>query len=364
MRRPRYRLPPGKTEIRFFDGFLLRYMNPDFDICLWREKESVPSSRFIPKNEIWIDWRYKKEAQFLIDVMRIEAAPRFRKSPYSRIRAELKRRLCLPGPIPDFFVREQRRGELKIKYVRGEVIRRYVDPAFIFGGHDLVYGYIPKNEVWIDLTQDQREIPFTIMHELRERELMARRGLTYSEAHARAISHELVHRARRLTLDLNAPLPLIPFRQSAGLCGPASLKIALGYFGIHMPERKLAKLCRATPQYGTDHVHLMAAARRLGATVTAKEGGTVQELREIVHTERLPVIVGWYSPTDPRRPQPDEDHFSVVAQVTDRKILLLDPEKEDGITELSISRFEKLWWDTDESAGGGRVNRWFMKIEI
>lgn len=362
LRRPAYRLPLGKKIVRFVDGFSMRYMMPDLDIILWREKDAIVPTRFIPKDEIWIDWRYKKEAQFLLDAMRIESSPRFRKSPYSRIRQELKLRLCRQGPLPDFTVRQVKMGKLTVKYVRGEIVRQYLDPAFIFGGHGLIYDYIPKDELWIDLAQDRREIPFTVLHELRERALMAR-GMSYNEAHAKSIERELVPRARKFTVDLEAPLQLKPFRQSPGLCGPASLKIALAYFGRHHSEKMLERLCHAKPETGTDHADLVAAARRLGATVFAKANGTLEELYEAAHVRRLPAIVGWFSPTDPKRPEPDEDHFSVVAQITEKKIVLMDPEKESGTTELTLKQFEEQWWDTDSSAGGGKVHRWYMTVE-
>jgi hypothetical protein len=135
---PKLRLPKSKRRVRFVNGFSMRYMVPDLDICIWREKEGMVRTSFVPKDEIWIDWRYKREAQLLIDSMRIESMPRFEGAPYAEVRRELNSRLCKRGKTPDFVVRKERHGALTIKYVKGDIVRLYFDPAFIFGGHDLV----------------------------------------------------------------------------------------------------------------------------------------------------------------------------------------------------------------------------------
>jgi hypothetical protein len=198
---------------------------------------------------------------------------------------------------------------------------------------------------------------------MRERNLMAK-GMNYDHAHDISVERELVPRARKFTVDMEGPLMLRPFRQSAGLCGPASLKIAFALFGRHYSEKELARLCRSTPEVGTQHRHLVRAAIGLGANVFVKRGGDLEEIRDIVHTDRMPVIVGWYSPTDPKKPLPDEDHFSVVAQVTDKRIVLCDPENDSGFNELSRRQFEKQWWDTDDEGHGRPVRRWYMALNV
>ena len=37
-----------------------------------------------------------------------------------------------------------------------------------------------------------------------------------------------------------------PYEQSRGHCGPASLKMELGYFGVEQSERRLAQLSGST----------------------------------------------------------------------------------------------------------------------
>ncbi len=56
----------------------------------------------------------------------------------------------------------------------------YVD--FTEGGHEFVYDFVPKGEVWIDNDLGPAERAFVILHELHERNLMAK-GMHYDSAH-------------------------------------------------------------------------------------------------------------------------------------------------------------------------------------
>lgn len=57
------------------------------------------------------------------------------------------------------------------------------DIDYTEGGHDQVYKFVPKGEVWIDNDVEPDERPYIMFHELHERNLM-KEGLSYSEAHA------------------------------------------------------------------------------------------------------------------------------------------------------------------------------------
>ncbi len=146
--------------------------------------------------------------------------------------------------------------------------------------------------------------------------------------------------------------PLIPFRQSPNMCGPASLKILLSYYEREHSEEQLAKLCETTPDIGTTHGQLVAGARALGADVFAKDHATISDIRTYIEDEK-PVIVGWWSN--------DEPHYSVVYEVGKHKVFMMDPDTESGIRIMPIEEFEQVWHDTD---GGPEhpVQRWMMAI--
>lgn len=345
------------------DGYKIRNSNPDFDIVASDTMSGIVIDGrvwpHIPKGEIWFDRRYRAEKSFLLKVHALEVATR--RWPYAKTRAYLKRKLCLKGTPPNFVVRRESRDGLTLLYVRGDIVRKYMDPGFIFGGHDLVYGYIAENEVWIDIRQDPREIPFVVAHEMYERDLM-RRGHTYSDAHRQATDIEHALRLKQPKRKARRPLRMKPFRQHAGFCGPASLKIAAEHYGRVYSERELDKLCRqcsgrrrSTTDYGTDHLEMIGAAEALGAVVVAKNDGTIEDLRNWVLKQRVPVIVGWFV-ADPGN---EGDHFSVVYHLTRTHVYLMDPEQLNGRRKMSLKKFQRLWWDNDTSKNL-RANRWFM----
>jgi len=78
---------------------------------------------------------------------------------------------------------------INIWLVDGELVRDFWYIDFTAGGHDLVYSWIPKNEIWIDDDLKEDEICFTILHEFIERILM-NKGDSYLNAHQKALEIE------------------------------------------------------------------------------------------------------------------------------------------------------------------------------
>jgi hypothetical protein len=86
-------------------------------------------------------------------------------------------------------------GKVKVWVVDGMLVRSLFLTDFGGGGHDLVYTFIPGNEVWIDSDISPRERKFIVLHELHERNLMSR-GMSYEDAHRSATSVEDFFRHR------------------------------------------------------------------------------------------------------------------------------------------------------------------------
>jgi hypothetical protein len=74
-------------------------------------------------------------------------------------------------------------GNKNIWIVDGLVIRRDLFGEFLYGGNHQRYLWIPKDEIWIDNAISAEEFKYTLIHEINERDLMANRGMNYSEAH-------------------------------------------------------------------------------------------------------------------------------------------------------------------------------------
>lgn len=78
--------------------------------------------------------------------------------------------------------------------VDGALIRKNIFNEFVYGGNDQRYPFVPLNEIWIDNSISSEEYETTLAHEINERNLMARFGMTYFDAHDSSLALELVMR--------------------------------------------------------------------------------------------------------------------------------------------------------------------------
>ena len=155
----------------------------------------------IPKNEFWLDKEaHEDEQQFFIDHMLVEYRLAEKGMPYddalvkadSAERAERKKagdveKLTRGGNLPDpakvhMVLWKELESGVRVWIVDGRLVRSVFDIDFTEGGHDHVYEFIPQNEVWIDNDLEEAERPYVLLHELHERNLMAK-GWMYSKAH-------------------------------------------------------------------------------------------------------------------------------------------------------------------------------------
>lgn len=178
-------------KVKFVDGHKIR-MTRDTDFGVVGSNEISP---YVPKGEMWIDKAYKKESGWFIE-MRLLELKLWKKMKYSEARKIIckKFRQQAEGKLELTIKTEEKEGFL-IRYVKGAVVRRYLDPKFLLGGHGYVYDYIPKNEVWIDDAQDKREMKYSLTHELYEANLM-KKGMDYNSAHDFALAAEKYERRK------------------------------------------------------------------------------------------------------------------------------------------------------------------------
>ncbi|MDO8435517.1 MAG: cysteine peptidase family C39 domain-containing protein [bacterium] len=123
-----------------------------------------------------------------------------------------------------------------------------------------------------------------------------------------------------------------------GYCGPAALKTLLSYFGKTFSEEQLAAFGYTTREDGTEHEGLIQTAKEVGGYVFTKNKGTLEELEYFLKEEKLPVVVGWFDETG--------DHYCVVVNITDKNIILVDPDNTKQ-PERWIPReiFPNIWFD-------------------
>lgn len=100
---------------------------------------------------------------------------------------------------------------LSVWLIDGRLVRSDLDIDFTEGGHDLIYDYVPKNEVWLDNDIVPEERPYVLLHELFER-LQMGKGLTYNQAHGHA--SRLEWRARHNEKKLKKNLARLGWKKS------------------------------------------------------------------------------------------------------------------------------------------------------
>jgi ABC-type bacteriocin/lantibiotic exporter with double-glycine peptidase domain len=72
-------------------------------------------------------------------------------------------------------------------------------------------------------------------------------------------------------------------------CAPACLKMVLETLGVTKTESDLRTLCDCTFS-GTDALHLIDAARKLGFSGTMKHSLTFDELKEVIGEGQYPIV--------------------------------------------------------------------------
>jgi len=194
---------PYLKKIKNVNGFVVWYVdgtwvrkNLDIDFNNWGEHYRFD---FIPEKEFWIDTEYgeRKESNYFIKYLLIEnelmkkgvkwPAPNDRaneivikeRQKEERVKKLLKKNKDeLLKLIKKKFLKKYS-GKIKIFLVRGWIVRSIFDHNFTAGGHDFVYDFIPKNEVWIDDALSPFERQFTLLHELHERLRMKKGEANY-----------------------------------------------------------------------------------------------------------------------------------------------------------------------------------------
>ena len=142
-------------------------------------------------------------------------------------------------------------------------------------------------------------------------------------------------------------LKLKPFQETlnASMCGAASLKIVLDYYGVDKSEEELAKLAGTTKSLGTNAKGLTRVAKQLGLNVSVKDNSSFADIEKWL-AKGVPPIVDWF--TRGRQDYSDSDvadgHYSVVCGIDSKYIYLQDPEI-GGVRKIKKNDFLRVWFD-------------------
>ena len=153
---------------------------------------------------------------------------------------------------------------------------------------------------------------------------------------------EIPRRARPRT---GTALKIRHVKQSRAMCGPACLKIVMGYFGTNISEAEIAKACRSDRVTGTTGLNLVRGARRLGFAAEMFDRSSLRAI-ELWLRRRVPVIVDWMSTVTAGRSRTAMacGHYSVVYAIDQDSITLADPAFGRE-RRLPRRAFVNVWFD-------------------
>lgn len=142
-------------------------------------------------------------------------------------------------------------------------------------------------------------------------------------------------------------LPVKSFQETlhGSFCGPASLKMVLGYYGVEESEKELAKLTNKDDNLGISSQDIKKAAESFGFKVEIKDFATYADIQQWLD-KGVPIIVNWFSRG---RYDYDEDevadgHNSVVIGLDQEYIYLQDPEV-GRVRKINREDFLRVWFD-------------------
>lgn len=158
---------------------------------------------FIPKEEFWIDSEtvpaerkyfiehLLKEIEYIESGLSADEAARkadlFEKK--ERLNSKRVRRILDTLSHKELVEKihkkkfEEYSSTVSVWLVDGTLVRDTCYVEYAEGGHDLVYSFIPRNEIWIEEALSPSERESILLHELHERYLMAHDGKDYEHAH-------------------------------------------------------------------------------------------------------------------------------------------------------------------------------------
>jgi hypothetical protein len=160
-----------------------------------------PRFKFIPKKELWVDKEYGNgdEIEYYIKNMlkeeeiikrrrnidyAIDEGDKIEKKERKKHERIEKKPHCKKEILKNIHVKLIKKWSkgLKVWIVNGRIVRDCYFLDFTEGGHEFVYKFVPKNEIWIDDDLREKERKFVFLHEIHERNLM-KKGMKYEHAH-------------------------------------------------------------------------------------------------------------------------------------------------------------------------------------
>lgn len=134
-------------------------------------------------------------------------------------------------------------------------------------------------------------------------------------------------------------IPFFP-QKNEHYCGPAVGQMILAAYGIESSQDALAREMKTpvTPHEGTLPKNLIATLRTHGLVVRTGQHKTLRTLAAALKRNEL-VLVCYTEPVE------EWGHYSIVKEISDATIVLLDPDSRTGTTSMLLKEFERRWRD-------------------
>lgn len=222
---PRKKINSHKRSQKYASKFLRKQINKNKDFTTWLVdgaliRKDVNENfvecggngqySFVPKKQFWIDQDLDPNeyhyfiSRFMLEKKIMDSGKSYKEANKRGDAHEKKERLKSPeykkfvknntakNKFPDKVKKKiikKYSGNIKAWLVDGNLVRDLFLVNFCEGGHDKVFPFIPKNELWIEQAISPKERKFIILHELHERHLMLG-GKSYKNAHLGATEVE------------------------------------------------------------------------------------------------------------------------------------------------------------------------------
>lgn len=153
-------------------------------------------------------------------------------------------------------------------------------------------------------------------------------------------------------------------------CGPACLKIILETLGIHLSEQRLMKLCRTTPNEGTNPQNMINLLKKLKIAFEVIDHADIDLIEEKIRNLNLCIVdyQAWGDGGSEYRGL-DTGHYSVVFGYNKTHFWIADPAKhrtEDhkkwGTRKMRKDFFSEHWADKEEQ--GTQTYRWMIAVSL
>lgn len=174
---------------------------PEYEF--WLDREAKPNERRFFIDHLLAEWRAMKAGVAWRKAMDMGNAKEQLERKRTRDLKKILDRRGVPSAKKVHSKLLGKAGKISVWLIDGRLVRSDFDIDFTEGGHDRVYNYVPKNEVWIDDDIVPEERLFVLLHELFER-LQMSKGLPYCRAHAKAsrLEWQSRHNDKKLAKNL------------------------------------------------------------------------------------------------------------------------------------------------------------------